>query len=179
MLRRAMDQVEVPATVTDFLGLVEPPSLGKRMDERAASQLTPLTALGDIAAADPSRARNFVTLVDSFLAGAPRYETSRCDLIRELAAWGELRASLAFLAERSPILHDADGTAVDLADLSSAGQQAVDFLRKGSSPPEDWRQRQELLLERATKPKGLLRIAVLDAMRKLILAAETTDAKIH
>lgn len=170
MLRRAAGG-ELPSVVRDFAGLVEPLRLGLRQDERRPDQLAPLTALGDIVVADPPAARQFAALVDTFLQDAPHFAASRGELTKELAEWRAMKPAITALADRAPVFHDAEGGASDLAELGIAGEEAIRFLANGISPSPEWTQRQTLLLERAAKPKGLLRIAVLDAVRQLIMAA--------
>lgn len=63
------------------------------------------------------------------------------------------------------------GAASDLAELGAAGEQAIGFLADGTSPSMEWTQQQTSLLDRAAKPKELLRVAVLNAVRKLVIAA--------
>ena len=82
-----------------------------------------------------------------------------------------MKPAIAALADRAPVFHDARGAASDLAELGAAGEQAIGFLADGTSPSMEWTQQQTSLLDRAAKPKELLRVAVLDAVRKLVIAA--------
>lgn len=177
MLRRAAGG-KLPGAVRDFAGLLEPLRLGLRQEERRPTQLTPLTALGDIVVADPPSAREFARQVDVFLHDAPRYFAFREQLTTQFAQWRAMQAAIAELAGQAPIFHDAEATSLDLADLSTAGDEAMAFLLSGTAPSAEWIERQTLLLQRASKPKGLLRIAVLDAMHQLIGATGNTKAGI-
>lgn len=170
MLRRAAGG-ELPSAVRDFVGLLEPLRLGLRQEERRPTQLDPLTALGDIVVSDPPSARVFARQVTALLEDAPRYAASREELVQEFKKWREMKQTILTLADHAAVFRDAEATAGELAELGAAGDAAVGFLVNGTSPSQEWRQQQDFLLERAAKPKGLLRIAVLDAMRQLINAA--------
>jgi hexosaminidase len=172
MLRRAV-RAEIPASVHTFFELVEPLRLGAREEARQASQLTPLVVLGDIALADPPAARRLAKKVSAFLRDAPQYQNFRDDLVQEFRSWRELKPAMSTLAERAPLFRDAEGTATDLSDLGVTGEEAIAFLIHRTMPPPEWKQRQALLLDRAKTQKGLLRIAVLDAMQQLVNAANT------
>ena len=174
MLRRASRR-EIPTSVSNFFRLVEPLRLGAYREAHTISQLTPLTGLGDIAIADPPAARRFAAMVTGFLRDISQSEIPpnhhfHDQLLQEFQSWVPLKPSLQTLASMAPPFRDAEGAATDLTDLGIAGEEAVAFLTNGITPPPDWTNRQALLLERAKSPKGLLRIAVLDAMQRLITA---------
>jgi hexosaminidase len=170
MLRRVSGG-EIPSALRIFSGLVEPLRLGARWDARPFSSRTPLVALGDIAVADPIAGRRFTKKVRGFLADAPQHEAFRSELVQEFRSWRDLKPAMTSLAQSAPLLHDAEATAADLSELGTAGEEAVTFLANGGKPPSEWTQRQALLMDRARTPKGLLRIAVLDAMQQLLTAA--------
>jgi hypothetical protein len=58
-----------------------------------------------------------------------------------------------------------------LADLGTAGQEALTFLASATPAPQAWRDARAALLERLQRPQAHLRFAVLPAMRELIQAA--------
>ncbi len=170
MLRRlaGTDDIEL---LRALLQMVEPLSLGQRMRARRATQLTPLTSLGDIASPDAPARREFAALVAAFLGEAAHDQNKRQALAREFQRWQELGAALAQIAKNAPQLRDVEGVAADLADLGAAGQEALSFLSEGKSPPADWMPAMLALLDRAAAPKGLLRLAVVPSLRQLIVTA--------
>ena len=170
MLRRAAGG-EVPFSVHEFLGLLEPLRLGLRQEQRRPNQLMPLTALGDIVVADPPAARQFDRRIAAFLKDTPRHVNSRDDLAQQFQGWQELKRDIAVLADHAPVFRDAEGAAADFSDLGVAGQQAIGFIAAAQSPPQEWIESQKVLVERASKTKGLLRIAVLDSMEHLFISA--------
>jgi len=98
-------------------------------------------------------------------------QTSRQALVREFQHWQELGAALARLAASSPQLQDAQGAAANLAELGAAGQEALTLLAEGKTPTKEWSAEKLALLDRAASPQGLLRLAVVPALRALVLAA--------
>ncbi len=179
MLRRAAGG-EVSDEVRDFVGLMAPLRLGIRQEERRPTQLTPLTALGDIVVADPPSARQFAMQVETLLkVQSPDTIRVREELLKRLKEWQSMKSAIAQLADRAPVFHDAEGAASDLADLGVAGEQAIGFLTNETAPPAEWTRQQTSLLERAAQPKGLLRVAVVDAVRQLIVAAESIRSAPH
>jgi hexosaminidase len=171
MLRRAAGG-DLPAPVRDFVGLLQPLRLGLRQELLRPTQEAPLTALGDIVVADPPDARKFAAQVDAFLANRSD-QALRSALLQEFAKWKEFKPAVTALAGHAPLFRDAEATAADLADLAVAGEEAVSHLSVGTSPPTEWIANQKALVERAAKPKGLLRIAVLDAIGKLLSTTKT------
>ena len=162
---------EVSNSVQTFLGLLEPLRLGLRQEQRRPTQLMPLTALGDIVVADPPTARQFDRKVAAFLKDTPRYVNARDALSLQFQEWQKLKQDIAVLAEHAPVFRDAEDAAADLGDLGSAGEQAMSFIASAQSPPREWLERQRSLIERASRPKGLLRIAVLHSMEQLLMVA--------
>ena len=178
MLRNAC-RGPIPTSARHFFDLVEPLRLGAREEARQASQLTPLVALGDIAIADPPAARVFSKKVNGLLRDAPQHRNFHDELVQEFRSWRELKPAMDKLVQTAPLFHDAEGTAADLADLGISGEEAIGFLATGTAPPLEWTQRQALLLDRARTSKGLLRIAVLDAMQQLVTAANATSTRVQ
>jgi hexosaminidase len=172
---RRISRRDVPPFVETFFGLVEPLRLGAYREQRTITQLTPLTALGDIAIADPAPARRFANLVKHFLLEISQRDSSSEhsgeQILQQFRTWAALKPEFQSLASITPAFRDAEGVTTDLADLSTAGEEALAFLKNNIAPPSDWTDRQTLLLLRARTSKGLLRVAVADAMEQLITAA--------
>ncbi|HEV8385364.1 MAG TPA: family 20 glycosylhydrolase [Candidatus Acidoferrales bacterium] len=170
MLRRLAGSAAIEP-LRALLRLVEPLSLGQRQRARRANQLTPLTSPGDIAAPDAPMRREFTALAGSVLLDSSRDAGKRQALAREFQRWQELGASLALLAKTSPQLQDVEGVAADLADIGAAGQEALTFLAEGNTAPAEWTAAKLAALDRAATPKGLLRLAVVPALRQLVVTA--------
>jgi hexosaminidase len=170
MLRR-LAGTEAIEPLRELLRWVEPVSLGERQRTSRATQLTALSALGDIATPDVPARHDFAGLVSRALRDSPGREADRAALRAAFERWRALPEQLARLVQTAPQVHDADGVAADLAALGAAGEQALSYLAQGAAPPAEWSATQGPLLDQAARAKGLLRIAVVDAMRTLLMAA--------
>ncbi|MCL5289055.1 MAG: family 20 glycosylhydrolase [Acidobacteria bacterium] len=170
MLRRLAGTSDIEP-LRELLRLVEPLSLGQRQRARRATQLTPLTTLGDIASPDAPARRDFSALVGAFLLDSSRDPGKRQALSREFQRWRELAAEIARLAASSPQLQDAAGVAATLTELAATGEEAVSFIGEGKTPPDGWTAAKLALLDRAAAPQGLVRFAVIPALRELVTSA--------
>lgn len=172
MLRQLAGTRDI-APLRELMRLVEPLSLGERQRASRATQLTSLTSFGDIAVPDAPVRRQLARLVAGALGNGPERDAARQALAAEFKRWRGLPAALAALAEQAPRVHDADDAATDLATLGETGEQVLTYLSQGVSPPQEWLDAKRALLDQAAKPKGLLRLAVVDAMKPLIVPAQT------
>jgi len=170
MLRRLAGTSDIEP-LRELLRLVEPLSLGQRQRARRATQLTSLTALGDIASPDAPARRELAALIAAFLRDPARDQASRQALAREFQHWQELDATIARLAANSPQLQDAQGVAANLSELGTAGQEALAMLGEGKPATTEWTAAKVALLERAAAHQGLLRLAVVPPLRALVTAA--------
>jgi hypothetical protein len=131
----------------------------------------PLVRPGDIARPDPVEARALAEMVDALLAGSPDAAAQADSLSHAFASWTEMARSVSALAKRTPLVAGADSAATILAKLGVVGNEALSYLARGSAPPAEWSASSKALLERADAPAGLLHVAVVPAIRKLVSAA--------
>ncbi len=170
MLRRLAGSADIEP-LRALLRLAEPLSLGQRQRARRANQTTPLISPGDIVAPDAPARRAFTALAGSVLLDSSRDANKRQALAREFQRWQDLGLALAQLAKNAPQLQDIEGVATDLAELGAAGQEALTYFAEGKSAPADWTATKIALLDRAAAHKGLLHLAVVPALRQLIVTA--------
>ena len=173
MLRRiagAADDAEL-GSFLQVMRLVEPLSLGRHVRIFRPLQTTPLVRPGDIARPDAEGARKVAGMVDALLVSSPDAPALADSLSHEFASWSEMARSVASLAERTPLVASADSAAALLAELGAVGNEALSFLARGDAPSAEWSAAADSLLKRADAPVGLLHIAVVPAMRKLVKAA--------
>lgn len=170
MLRR-LAGTEAIEPLRELLRWVEPVSLGERQRASRATQLTSLTTLGDIASPDVPARHGLAGLVSRVLGDSPGREADRALLRDAFQRWRALPAELALLAEHAPLVHNADAVGADLAALGVAGEEALSYLAQGAAPPPEWSEARRALLDQAARPKSLLRVAVVEALRALITAA--------
>jgi hexosaminidase len=101
MLRRLLRSEDVGPLRT-LVSIVEPVKEYRRYDQRPQTMLSPLTGLVDAATADAEGARKFASMVDAFLADAPRYQLYRAEISQMLRDWQTSGAMLEPLIDRSP-----------------------------------------------------------------------------
>jgi hexosaminidase len=115
-------------------------------------------------------ARDFRRKLDAYLRKAPRF-TADVDLEAHLKEWKKNDDRVAPLLERSDLLTDATLQSRDLSNISRFGLEALGYLQKGANAPASWGQKAQAALDRAAEPKAQMELAVLPALRKLVLAA--------
>lgn len=169
MLRRLAGDGD-PARLAELLEYAQPVYFGERSQIQQTTQLTPLTHLVDAARPDPFSRWRIGTLVDSSLAD-PRHVAGRVALAGLFAEWRDLRPRLQAAAVSSPLAAEAFPAADALAELGSAGLEALTFLGDVAVPPDGWMARVTPILDRADRPLGLLRLPFAPAMRRLVTAA--------
>ncbi len=126
--------------------------------------------------ADPPEARRFAAQVQALIGQRLPDAVRAVELLKTFREWQAMKPAVDPLAERAPIFQDAQGVASDLAELATMGEQAVGYLANRTSPPPEWGEKQNSVLEQASQPNGLPGIAVLDAMRELVTAAESAGS---
>jgi len=169
MLRRLAGGVRVEPLET-LIATLTPKFFG-RDRVRLITQMTPLTRLVDTAAPDSRVAREFTAAVAALLDDAPRFESRRERVRSSLDEWRDAHASVRVLADRSPIMRDAEPLAGDLSEMSAAGMEALQYLSAGVAPPLLWREEKLALLDRVAKTPREVDFAVLPSLRRLVFAA--------
>ncbi|HEV7903134.1 MAG TPA: family 20 glycosylhydrolase [Pyrinomonadaceae bacterium] len=168
MLRRlaGSEQIEPLKVLFDVLA----PSV-KRGEVRPITQMTPLTRLVDAAAPDARTAREFARATDALLDDAPRFESRRERVRGLLEEWRAAYASLRVMADRSPLMREAEPLAGELSEMSGAGLEALQYLSANVTPPVLWREEKLLLLDRVSKTPREINFAILPSLRRLVFAA--------
>jgi len=169
MLRRlaGSERVEPLETLSGTLA----PTFFGRERVRPITQMTPLTRLVDAAAPDSRAAREFASAVGALLDDAPRFESRRDRVRKFLDEWRGAYASIRVMADRSPIMRDAEPLAGDLSEMSAAGLEALQYMSAGVAPPAGWREEKLVLLDRVAKTPREVDFAVLPSLRRLVFAA--------
>jgi len=177
MMLRRLAGSEDTRVLRAFLRLVEPLDAESRFQQPDhPDRLTPLVRLRDIALPDSQGRREVGAMVEGLLHDTSNTAAHRADLEREFQSWDGLASTLAASAERAPLVQDAVPTATKLKSLAAAGREALDYLERGETAPPQWVQSKLQLLEDASKPQSHLVVAVVPALRQLILAAGKTDS---
>jgi hexosaminidase len=150
--------------------VVEPVKFYARGDPRPYTTETPLDRLVDAARPESDLARRFRNSVDEFLQKAPKLGKSE-DVRSLLAKWRENDMTLGPILDRSEQVSEAIPLSKDLSSLGQLGLEALDFLSSAKAPVQRWQEDARELLERAQKPRAEVEIAIIPAIRKLVLAA--------
>jgi len=138
---------------------------------RPQTMLSPLTGLVDAARPDSGTARQFAALVEGLLSDAPRFQLYRSDIRDSLKIWRDAGIALDPMIDRAPGLQEARPLAKNLADVSAAGLEAINYLATGTAATAQWRDVQLSKLDEAAKPKAALELVIVPSVRKLIIAA--------
>jgi hypothetical protein len=87
------------------------------------------------------------------------------------AQWQALAPTIAALTARAPLLTDADSAAGALATAGGIGADALTYLGGGQPASSAWTSDRLAQLDSLTAPRGLLKLAIIPQLRRLVLAA--------
>ena len=138
---------------------------------RVYTSFTPLNRLVDAIRPESEIAREFAIQVNRALAGGPDAQASRDQLRHLLTHWRDNDAAVEPILESSFLLQETIPLSKDLAAVSAAGLEALDYLAGGTKPDAAWLSRQHTLLESAAKPRAELLLMIVPAVGKLVDAA--------
>jgi hexosaminidase len=161
--------------LTTLADLVEPVKHYARGEVRGYRSDTPLDRLVDATRPESETARRFRRQVDFYLKNGPDAAQSG-ELRSALTRWRDNDAALEPILDRSPRAAEARVHSRDLMAVSRRGLEALDHLAAGHSAPAAWREEAGNDLAVAQKPSASeLELAVIPAVRKLVLAAAQMD----
>ncbi len=151
----------------DLLLVTQPVTFGQRYDVQHTTQRTPLTRLIDAARPDPWIRPRMNRLATLAVGTTPAAGPAREELRQLFSSWKPLGARVATLADSIPLARDGEAAASALTPLADLGLQALDYLASGSAPA-DWKTAAKRSLTELAKPKGMLRLAGVDAVMLLV-----------
>jgi len=146
--------------------VLEPVKGYSREGARDYNSFTPLNRLVDSTPPESSAAREFAKLVAN---AAANQEAIR----KQLTAWRDNSNDVDLLSmmQGSVLLQEDVPLAKDVAALSAAGLQALDYINSGKPAPDAWVTEQKALIERARKSRAELLIMIAPAIQNLVDAA--------
>ncbi|HEY7895542.1 MAG TPA: beta-N-acetylhexosaminidase [Gemmatimonadaceae bacterium] len=168
---RLIAQTDQIAALRALQHVVEPVSLGQRMHTRRPTLLTPLVEPGDIVTPDARGGRALSALLDTLFHDPSRAPGLRDSLAAMFAQWQALAPTIAALTARAPLLTDADSAAGALATAGGIGADALTYLGGGQPASSAWTSDRLAQLDSLTAPRGLLKLAIIPQLRRLVLAA--------
>ena len=134
------------------------------------SSSDPLNRLVDAVRPESDTAREFSSLVDSFLASQCKDAAVLARLRTLLTKWHE--NNLQPLIEKSPLLQEIAPLAQNLSSISSAGLQAIDYIDRGEGAAENWKTEQLAMIQQAEKPTSAqLLLMLASPVQKLVEAS--------
>jgi hexosaminidase len=167
---RELGPVNLLAEVADPFGI------SYREQLLVESQLTPLTHMSDAVVPDAAFRRQFAALVDQLLSDAPTFAAKREALAEIFRQWRDIGPAFRALEINAPVLADSEGRIDDLANLATAGLEALNDLQSRTAPPAGWKEAKLAFINHAEKPdKSILKLSWLPSYRVLILAAADVD----
>jgi hexosaminidase len=152
---------------------VEPLGIGGRSKAMKYTSLTPFNRFVDAATPDNPRVREFAAMVDAFLAD-PRRSAARTALEAKFESWKAQHEALAPSFAQTASLKEIEPLSADLASVASIGLFALEALSKGLEVNPSL---QLEALDGAAKPKAEVVLAVVPAVRQLVLAMGGGTAK--
>jgi hexosaminidase len=170
MLRRMAGSQEIESLRT-LVSVIEPLKGLGREKIRPITQQTPLTRLVDVAGADSRAARELALMINELLEDAPRFRRDRDGIQNMLNEWRKVHPAIYALADKAPIMREAEPLARDLSELSAAALEALAYLSEGVTPPDQWRDEKLALIERISKPQSEVEFAILPSIKLLVTAA--------
>jgi hexosaminidase len=170
MLRRMAGSQDVQPLKT-LAGVVEPLKVLGRSNVYPITQMTPLTRLVDVAGPDSRASRRFSLMVEALLGDAPRFSVYREEIENLLSEWHRVHPTIYAMADRSPVMREAEPLALELSQMSAAALEAIGYLAAGVAPPDGWRTEKLALIETVSKTKSELEFPILPTVRRLVIAA--------
>lgn len=156
-------------TMLTLVALTQPVTFGQRHRlQEGMTQQTPLTRLIDAARPDPPSRWGSLSMVERFVADSERSTVLRDSLRQTFTSWQALAPAVHAAAVRKPLARDGVPAADALARVGTVGVAALDRLNGTVAPTKAWQDSARATLDSATGPQGLLRLAVVDAVRWLV-----------
>jgi len=150
-------------------GVLQPVGFDERYEMQHTSQLTPMDHLIDAVRPDPPSRHELQALAKTYLVNHD--PAARAELVATFTSWIAAGPKALALMTAAPLLRDPAPRAQQLADLGTAGLEAVIFLDKHETPPAGWAPAKQAVLDEARKPAGLVRFTVLEPVSDLVKAA--------
>jgi hexosaminidase len=163
------------APVRVLADVVEPVKEYRRGRMRRYTSDMPLHGLVDTARPESLAARRFRKDVDRLLLTAPAARDEAA-VRAALATWQANHAAAEPVLAASPLASEARSLSRDLAAAAAVGLQALQAVKSNRQADATWSAGALALLDQAALPRAEVELAVVPALRKLVLAAGSLDA---
>ena len=168
MIRRLAGYGDVKA-LTNFISVVEPvKDYNREAQRKDYTSYSPLTRVVDAAVPDAGSARNFRNLVKDFLNNVPA-DTAAIKLIKQhLNLWKNNNTLLEKTIARSPILREIKPLSEELAEISSIGLKALNYIIKNEKADANWINGSLLKIKKASEPAGEVELTIISPITELV-----------
>ena len=178
-LRRELTGTPESPAFHTLTSILEPVSFGERYHLQHTDQLTPLNGLVDALVPDPPARHELNEAIDDLLSGSTDKPISAAWLGHIFSSWTTAAPRVRDLMEQSPRLSAYAIRATEMGELGAMGTEALHYIQSGSHAPDSWKQDQLARLTAMTQEKLLVRFAVTDGVKKLVLAASGEPTPAH
>jgi hexosaminidase len=169
MLHREIGNGSDFRTMMALLSVTQPVTFGQRHRlQEGMTQQTPLTRLVDAALPDPPARWNSLTQIGRLLADSGHNGALLDSLRQEFASWQALAPAVHAVAVRNPPARDGVPAVDALKRVADIGIAALDRLQGRVPTSPAWQDSARAVLDSTAAPQGLLRLVVVDAVRRLV-----------
>lgn len=151
-----------------LVDVMEPLKIYKRHNEGVTyTVFSPLTRLVDAALPDARKARNFNNLTDAFIKN-PKCEKTAGLLLKNLKLWQSNHERLLSTIQSSPVLKEIETLSADLSKIAGIAIHAIELIKEGKQPCNQFLEDSKKALEAAKKPRGHAELMIVSPIQKLI-----------
>ncbi|HEY6060387.1 MAG TPA: family 20 glycosylhydrolase [Gemmatimonadales bacterium] len=169
ILHRAVGNGPTYQALLALLDVAQPVTFGQRHRLQVGmTQQTPLTRLIDAARPDPPARWNSLALVQRLLGDSGRTPAIADTLRATFTAWRALVPEVHAAAVGAPLARDGVPAVEALGRVADVGLAALDRMQGRTPATAGWQDSARAALDSASGPQGLLRLVVVDAVRKLV-----------
>jgi hexosaminidase len=177
MLRRLAGRQDIDALKT-FVDVIEPQYTYARDHPHVFKSYYPLTRVVDASRPDPPVAREFDQLIDSIIVHSGKNIGELDAASALLNLWKDNHLKLIGIIKHSPILKEIELQSKNLSECAFSGLEAIDFIRKGERPADDWITAQQAVIKNAQIPKGETELLVANSLENLINEINRKDTQL-
>ena len=157
------------AALRTLADVVEPVKDYKREELATVepTRLTPMNRVVDAIPLESAQGRRFAELTNQYLASSCGDAALEGKLRAQLIIWRDNDAKLQSLGQKSGFVKEVGNASQTLANLGSAGLEALDLMAKG----QPGKVSSSAAVDEALKPQGQLLVIPATAVQKLVAAA--------
>ncbi len=166
MLRRLTNNNEM-TSLKNLISVIEPVKIYNRYRLRKQTQQTPLTRVIDAATADAKVAREFRSLVDSYLSDQEPNMRKYSAIAEQLVSWKINHKELLKVVEKSPILLEIKPMSKNLKELSEVGLQLLSVHIGNTELTSDLLMNSKNVIKTSKEPIAQTELMIVSAIEKL------------